>query len=71
MRNYRITENQAGRFREASRQTVGFSVGNNKEEAIENFKKAFYGKEDRNDVIVYGGIVNDIRNVRAELEANY
>lgn len=68
MKNYRITENQAGQFRKASRQTVGFSAGNNKEEAVEKFKRNFYGQADDNDVIVYGDLLENIRNVRAELE---
>ena len=66
MKEYRITENTAGRFREASYQTVGFAYGKNKQEALENFKKAFSGKKD-NDSIVYGGLIQNVRNVRAEV----
>lgn len=67
MKQYRITENQNSKFHKASRQTVGFVSGKNKAEAIENFKKAFYGKED-NDAIVYGSLVQNVKNVRAEVE---
>jgi len=67
MKEYRITENQAGQFRKASRQTVGFSFGNNKKEALETFKKAFFGKED-NNAIVYGHLIKNVRNVCAEVE---
>lgn len=68
MKQYRIIENQAGKFRKASYQTVGFSVGNNKKEAVETFKQVYYGKKDLDDVIVYGHYVVNIRNVRAEVE---